>query len=170
MSANLALTNQYYNVYCNEVFERQNAMCIIGNIPNNQLVSPGTDQLVTLSGGGSSIFQGVTLNSSNNVLTLSSLGVYLIDFAITTDAPAATGGQGKVFLLINGSTPPGGFDIAYSPLTGQQDSGNVKLTIKGFVEQINNTPTTISFNLSTLVTPANFRYAQLSVQKVASIL
>jgi len=166
MSANLTLPNAYYSVYCNELFERQTALCIMGNNVNSQTVVPGTNQLVVWSDPASSIFEGVVLNP-NTVFTLSSRGVYLIDFSITVDAPAATGAQGQVTLLVNGTGS--GTDIAFSVPSGELAQGNIKLTIKGFVEQINDTPSTVSFNLSSTVASFVFRYANLSITKVGTI-
>jgi len=166
MSANLTLPNTHYSVYCNELFQKQTALCIMGNNAWSQTVIPGTNQNVVWAAPATSIFQGVVLNP-NTVFTLSSRGVYLIDFSITADGPAANGAQGQVSLIINGVAS--GFDIAYARGTGEQSNSDVKLTLKGFVEQINDTPSTITFALSTTVSSYVFRYANLSITKVASI-
>ena len=62
MSANLVQTNGYYNVSCNQIFEKQNAFALCSNVASAQTVGPGTPQLLSYNGAPSAIFEKHLLN------------------------------------------------------------------------------------------------------------
>jgi hypothetical protein len=165
MSANLTSPNTYYNTYCNQNFEKQTALAVFSTGTNNQQVVPGSNQLVEFSSPSSSKLDGITLNPASNVLTLSARGVYLVDFNISVDLPQVEGGQATVAVLINGVSKS--FDVGYCNNTAPFPS--IKLTLKEPITQNSDTPTTISFSLSTLVATIQYRYSQLSIIKIGSV-
>jgi hypothetical protein len=166
MSANLVQTNGYYNVSCNQIFEKQNAFALCSNVPNAQTVVPGTPQLISYNGAPSAIFEGITFNADKTIFTISSVGVYAVQAEISVDLPATAGCQASLELVINGLTN-NGFDVAYAnPTTA---IGSVKLTIKSFISSVSGAPQTISLRASTLVGSVQYRYANLAIFKIASI-
>lgn len=165
MSANLTSPNTYYNTYCNQSFEKQTALAVFSTGTNAQSVVPGSNQLVAFSSPSSSKLDGITLNPDSNVLTLSARGVYLVDFNISVDLPQVAGAQATVAVLINGVQKS--FDVAYTNNTSPFSS--VKLTLKEPITQNSDTPTTISFNLSTTGATIQYRYSQLSIMKIGSV-
>ena len=166
MSANLVQTNGYYNVSCNQIFEKQNAFALCSNVANAQTVVPGTPQLISYNGAPSAIFEGITFNADKTIFTISAVGVYAVQAEISVDLPATAGCQGSIDLLINGLTN-NGFDVAYANATTTLSS--VKLTIKSFISSVSGAPQTISLRASTLVGSVQFRYANLAIFKVGSI-
>lgn len=165
MSANLTSINGYYNVDCNQLFEKQNAYAVYASNVLSQAVVPGTNQLITFTNPIANVLSNITLNENKNVFTLTSRGVYLIDLNISVDLAATAGAQGIVNLFVNDQIQFG--DVGYSNATVVLSS--VKLTCKSFVSQTSDTPTTISFQLVSLNAPMTFRYAQLSITKIGSI-
>lgn len=166
MSANLALPNTYYNVSCNQLYENQNAYAVCSTVNSSQTVSADTTQLISYDGSASAIFQDITFNSDKTVFTLSKRGVYAVQVEVSVDLPATSGGQATLNLLVNG-LGGNGYDVSYgSPTT---TLGNIKQTIKSFVIQENNTPTNISVRAGAVVGNATFRYANISIFKIAPI-
>jgi hypothetical protein len=164
MSANLVQTNGYYNVSCNQIFEKQNAFALCTNVADAQTVAPGTPQLIAY-GSPSAAFQGITFNPAKTIFTLSNVGVYVIQAEISVDLPATSGCQASFELLINGTAS--GFDVAYANPTVA--IGSVKLTVKSFTIKVSDTPQTISLRATTLLASVQYRYANLAIFKIASI-
>jgi hypothetical protein len=164
MSANLVQTNGYYNVSCNQIFEKQNAFALCTNVADAQIVAPGTPQLIAY-GSPSAAFQGITFNPAKTIFTLSNVGVYVIQAEISVDLPATAGCQAVFELLINGTAS--GFDVGYA--NSAVGFGSVKLTIKSFTINVTGAPQTISLRASTLLSSVQYRYANLAIFKIASI-
>jgi hypothetical protein len=164
MSANLVQTNGYYNVSCNQIFEKQNAFALCTNVATSQTVVPGTPQLIAYS-SPSAAFQGITFNTDKTIFTLSNVGVYVIQAEISVDLPATSGCQAAFELLINGTA--NGFDVAYANPTIA--IGSVKLTVKSFTIKVSDTPQTISLRATTTLGSVLYRYANLAIFKIASI-
>ena len=164
MSANLVQTNGYYNVSCNQIFEKQNAFALCTNVVDAQTVVPGTPQLIAY-GSPSAAFQGITFNPAKTIFTLSNVGVYVIQAEISADLPATAGCQAGFNVLINGTV--NGFDVAYANPTIAIPS--VKLTVKTFTIKVSDTPQTISLQATALIGNVLFRYANLAIFKIASI-
>lgn len=166
MSANLALPNTYYNVSCNQLYENENAYAVCSTVQSSQSISAGSSQLISYNDSASAIFQDITFNSDKTIFTLSKRGVYAVQVEVSVDLPATSGAQATLSLLVNGLTG-NGYDVAYaSPTT---TLGNIKQTIKSFIIQQNNPPTNISVSAGTIVGNATFRYANISIFKIAPI-
>jgi len=164
MSANLVQTNGYYNVSCNQIFEKQNAFALCTNVSAAQTVVPGTPQLVAYD-APSAAFQGITFNPAKTIFTLSNVGVYVVQAEISCDLPATAGCQAGFNVLINGTV--NGFDVGYANPTVALNS--VKLTVKTFIINVSGAPQTISLQATALAGNVLFRYANLSIFKIASI-
>lgn len=166
MSANLVQTNGYYNVSCNQIFEKQNAFAVCSNVASAQTIVPATPQLISYTDAPSAIFQGITFNADKTVFTISAVGVYAIQAEISVDLSATLGLQASFELLIDGLTN-NGFDIAYGNSTTVQNS--IRLTIKSFISSVSGLPQTISLRGTTTLGNVQYRYANLSIFKIASI-
>ena len=166
MSANLVQTNGYYNVSCNQIFEKQNACALCSNISTAQTIAPATPQLISYADAPSAIFQGITFNADKTIFTISDVGVYAVQAEISVDLSATLGLQASLELLINGLTN-NGFDVAYGNSTTVQNS--IKLTIKSFISNATGVPQTISLRGTTTLGSVQYRYANLAIFKIASI-
>jgi hypothetical protein len=152
-------SNSSLDLYCHSITQSCNSYAVISTVQNTQTVAPSSPQLVDFSLASSTSLVNCSLNGANNAITLLKKGIYLIDFNISAVIPSTAGVQSQLSCLINGNSDS--FDIGYA-------AGEYKSTIKTFAINVTDgTLTTVSFRLSALADNVGFRYAQLSIQKIA---
>jgi hypothetical protein len=154
-------SNTSLDLYCKSITSANSAYAILSSTTSSATVNPGTPVIINWTTSGLQAYKNITIGGGGTTFTLEKIGTYLVDFNISLDIVTNVGAQSSVSLLVNGSQVS--FDVAYG---NGSTVYNYKGTLKAYVQKASSAPVVISFSASTIVAPANHRYAQLSIVKL----
>jgi hypothetical protein len=148
-------------LYCNRVVDSNNAYLVYATTTTIQTVVPATPQTLDFTSSQQKLAVGVDVNPANTIFTISKPAVYMVECSISANGLSSAGSQAQLNAFVNGTTVT--FDVVFGSAGGGTSS---KVIVKFSVNQINTTPTTVSFTLGALVNNVDFRYAQLSITQI----
>jgi hypothetical protein len=158
-------SNASLDLYCNSITTTAQsanyALAVLSSTTNQATVNPGTPVIINWATSQLQAYKNITIGGGDTTFTLEKIGTYLVDFSIALDMVANAGAQNSVNMLVNGSMIT--YDVGYGNNVSYY---NYKATLKACVQKVSSAPVVISFSASTLVAPANHRYAQLSITKL----
>jgi hypothetical protein len=148
-------------LYCDRVLDSNNAYAVYATTTTAQSVVPGTPQLIDFTSSQQKLLSGIDVNSADTVFTITKPAVYMVECSVGANGLTSAGSQAQLTGVVNGTNIT--FDVVFGSASGGTSS---KVVVKFSVNQVNTTPTNVSFQLSSLVSTVDFRYAQMSITQI----
>lgn len=157
--------NNTLDLHCNSITtiapSNNYAFAILATTTAAVTAIPDSPIFINWSSSQLQAYRNITIGGGDTTFTLEKIGNYLVDLNVWLNLGTAVGAQNTVALFVNGTQVT--FDVGFG---NGVSSYNYKGTLKAVVSKPTSAPVVISFRVATIIAPAEYRYAQLSITKL----